>query len=231
MILLVAALLIAGSAFGQAMEVGVFYLDSLGEYNDTPEQSGQADALARCFTTNEMDGYCNQATWDIPVVIHASVAQWIDWSMTGTNWNWFVRKPGWYAANSITAQVASNGDVLIDYQGFENLVSVEGNNHDNEIEIWYSYGPTISEAVQNGWRTAEALNEDDDLLDESELVEAPNDLHEGIGWKLWNRIYVSNCNTACEYEDEAMIVLTADQQKPWIDPETGFFVESPLSTR
>jgi len=235
----VGVLFLAASALAQTpvpptgvYEVEVFYLDSLtGDYTGAPGLIGGTDQLARAFASNEAKGYCNKKFWHIPVTVHASVAQWIDFTLTGTRWDWFVRKPGWYAANCITAKVASNGDVMIDYDGFADLLNLANPTMVTPIPIWYSFGGSITEAQANGWVPAVALNTDDDLLVENSYWrETRNVLHEGLTWKLFNRIHVVKCNTACEYEDVASITLVANSQKPWIEQsETaknyGLFIE------
>ena len=176
--LAVVAVLIAVPALAQdpvqpvgPYEVEVFLLDDNGMYTGAAGQAGDPMALARCFASNEATGNCNKRYWYIPVTVHASVAQWINFSFTGTRWDWFVRKPGWYAANCITAKVASNGDILIDYEGFDDLVSLMGN--PTPIPIWYSFGASIQEAQDNGWVPGPLLNDDDDLLDERILGRRP----------------------------------------------------------
>jgi hypothetical protein len=164
--------------------------------------------------------------WHIDVTINASVAQWIQWNLNAQGWDWQIMKPGCYAANCIHFFVASNGDVLIDYEGFNDLESVVPNTHDNWIEAWYSWGDTPQQADANGWVRADSLNTDDDLLDESYLNDANDplvgDLHEGIEFKLFSKVCVENCNTACEYQDLASITLVLMQQKPWVDPDGGW---------
>jgi hypothetical protein len=180
-------------------------------------------ALARCWASGDAEGDCNKRFWTINVFIHASVAQWIDWEITGTRWDWYVRKPGCYAANCITANVKSNGDVGINYDGFEDLKALIPNMHNEYIKIWYGFGTAIG-LVQ--FIPALLLNDDDDILDETELNQPGHNLHEGITWKLWNKICVDNCNTACEYTDEATLTLVLLEQKPWIsvDPDDGYFI-------
>jgi hypothetical protein len=222
----VGVLLLAATALAQTpvppvgvYEVEVFDCDSLtGDWLGTPGHLGQVDALARCFASNEAKGYCNKKYWHIPVTVHASVATWIDFTMTGTRWDWFVRKPGYYAANCITAKVASNGDVMIDYDGFDDLLNLANPTTVTPIPIWYSFGGSITEAQAHGWIPATALNSHDDLLVENSYWVGPrNLLHEGLTWKLFNRIHVVKCNTSCEYEDVASITLIAQSQKPWIE--------------
>jgi hypothetical protein len=133
-------------------------------------------------------------------------------------------KPGCYAANCITFWVASNGDVRIDYDDFADLQSLVDNMHNNFIETWYSFGESPEIADQNGWVRAAALNDMYHELDETALNDpfGVGDLHEGIDFKLFNKVCVVDCNTACEYEDEASITLTLRQQKPWVDPDGGW---------
>lgn len=212
-------------------EVEVFDCDSVtGVYLGGAGHLGQGDWLARCFASNEAKGNCNKKNWLIPVTVHASVAQWIDFSMSGTRWDWFVRKPGYYAANCITAKVASNGNVAIDYSGFDSLRSLTYPTGPNTpIGIDYSFGGSITEAVANGWVPAPLLNNDDDLLVENDYWytnpvgggTGGNRLHESLTWKLFNRIHVVRCNTACEYQNVALITLVEAGQKPWIEPELG----------
>lgn len=186
-----------------------------------------AERNARLFRLGEpIEGNCNKVQWEVPVRIHASIAQWIKFRLAWNEWQWFVRKPGCYAGNSIEAVLASNGDVLVDYSGFDNLMPVDQNPDKTPINIAYSFeymGGGFNEANDRGWTPAPVLNDDDDLLED--IPFGPNGerwpLHFGVSWKLWNRICVVACNTACEYQDEALITLILRNQKPWIEPETG----------
>ncbi|MCK4607478.1 MAG: hypothetical protein KAU35_09300 [candidate division Zixibacteria bacterium] len=173
------------------------------------------DALARLLRTGQaIDSSCNKTYWDIQVSIHASIAQWVKWSLSHQGWYWEVKKPGCYAGNCIAFQIHSNGDIFIDYKDFNALKGT--NTHKDTIDTYYAFGNSIGDAETNGWVPAFALNDDDDLLDESELVGA-YDLHYGISYKLWNKVCVVECNTACEYHDDAMITLVLEQQKPFLD--------------
>jgi hypothetical protein len=182
---------------------------------------GQEDAYARCFSSFQRDSSCNK-DWFIPVKIHASVAQWIRWSMTGTRWDWYVRKPGHYAADCISGTIASNQNVLVNYEDFGDLIAEDtAKAIDDTIEVWYAVWaagapPPIGDEA---WRRSYMLNDPA----EWDTVFDSQALHNGITFKLWNRIYVSNCNSACEYQDHAYISLYLCCQKPWIDRETGFF--------
>ena len=173
---------------------------------------GGLQAKARAWSSDKVIEGCNKTDWVIPVSVHASVAQWIEFSITGTRYVWRVRKPGTYAANSLSAILASNGDVGIAFNGFADLVGDKG----GTIPIWYAEGDVHGPGDIPYWIRAENLNGEYSLVD-TEL------LHDGYTWKLWNKIEVVECNSACEYQDDAIITLVLKNQKPWIDPDTGYF--------
>jgi len=179
-------------------------------------------ALARCFASLPADSACNK-DWKIDVKIHASIAQWIEWSMTGTRWDWFVRKPGNYAADCITATIKSNQNVLVDYHDFGPLVAVDTLKAVlDTIPIWYSVGdytPTPPPKGDPRWTWCRDLNN----AAEWDTIFDSKDLHDGLQFKLWNYIHVENCNSACEYEDDAWISLKLLCQKEWIDTVDGCF--------
>jgi len=188
---------------------------------------GDPTALARLLRMGvDIDSSCNKKYWYIPVNIHASIAQWSEWSLSHQGWLWEVKKPGCYAGNSISFKIASNGDILIDYSDFNNLTAVVPNGHDEEIETFYSWGESITGAENHGWTPALELNESDDLLDETALNQFPFNLHDGLAFKLWNKICVSRCNTACEYHDTALITIVLQQQKPWLDDQGNWLADN-----
>lgn len=181
----------------------------------TQEGGPILDANARAWSSDPENGECNYTKWPIDVTVHASVAQWVDWSISGTRYDWRVRKPGEYAANSLTAFIQSNSDVEVDFEGFEDL-QYQGDvapGAEGKIETWYAYGEGGPGGVK--WIPAPAMNR----------AEVPDsgDLHAGISWKLWNKIKVVECNSACEYQDDAIITLVLKNLKCWIDPGTGEF--------
>jgi hypothetical protein len=181
---------------------------------------GNPQSLARLWASYPEAGFCNK-DWSIPVKIHASIAQWCNWTMSGTRWDWRVRKPGCYAGDCITATVKSNQHVLVDYHDFNDLHS-ESISVNPDIPIFYYSGPEGATPPPNGsnlWTRAARMNDPaewDTLFDSQEL-------HNGIQIKLWNMICVVNCNSACEYQDHASISLQLLCQKPWIDRSTGYF--------
>ena len=174
---------------------------------------GLLTANARAWRSGVKSGICNKIYWDVPVKVHASVAQWVEFSLSGTRWDWRVRKPGTYATDCITASLKSNGDLELDFAGFGNLVGAGG-----VIPIWYAYDSTLPAPVDARWVPAVDLDAMDALI--PDCVE----LHEGFSWKLWNKIEVADCDSACEYTDDAQITLVLKNQKDWIDPTSGDFL-------
>lgn len=175
---------------------------------------GNREANARAWSSKVVIGSCNKTYWEIPVTVHASVAQWIEFSLSGSRYDWRVRKPGIYAANSLTAALKSNSDVEIEFEGFGNL---DGGGVRGYIDTWYAYGATLPGSEDPRWIPASALD------GMSPTVPDSAGLHTGYSWKLWNKIKVTECNSACEYQDDAKITLVLMNQKCWIDPATGYF--------
>jgi hypothetical protein len=219
MIILLAmgALLVSASSVFAGGESAVYWWDGSAwvEYS-----LNDPDRLARLFRTGEfsMDS-CNAGYWEIPVFIKASIAQWVKFRLDWNTWQWYVRKPGCFAGNSIEAVLWSNGDIEIGYADFGKLLPDSAWNQDhNPIDIFYSYGESVLDAEEHGWIPAEQLNAEKTTVYD---VGPDWDLHYGMTWKLWSKICVDVCNSACDYHDDAFITLTLKQQKPWIVFDTG----------
>jgi hypothetical protein len=122
--LLVPAMAMAAST-GEELPVGAQEVEHWEKEGDTwvHHTEGDATSLARCWAStpaNNGDG-CNKQTWDLDVKVHASVAQWLKYNLTGTRWDWRILKPGTYAADCVTMTVWSNNDVAITFSDFANL--------------------------------------------------------------------------------------------------------------
>ena len=183
--------------------------------------AGNIGADARAFTSKPLAGDSNQKYWYIPFENHASVAQWVSWAITGTRWDWFVRKPGCYAADCIGFFIASNYSVDILYSGFDDLVYQDTGGVTLTIPVWYAIWGLGTPPPDSLWIPAASLNGLDIFIPDSK------DLHYGISHKLWNKICTVPSNSACEYEDDAWVVIELKRIKIWIDPQTGYF--KPLS--
>jgi hypothetical protein len=221
-ILMVLFLPLVASAQFSGTEVETWVWDEDGSawvYQGT----GDVTALARCWASLPTQGACNK-DWNIDVDIHASIAQWIEWTLSGSRWDWKVRKPGRYGADCITASVKSNQHVLVDYHNFNDL-ETESVSVNPTIPIWYhvsELGAQLPPPDSPLWTRAADLNnsaEWDTIYDSQQL-------HDGIQFKLWNMIEVVDCNSACEYHDDAEISLKLLCQKWWIDRSTGYFIDN-----
>ncbi|ACM23628.1 hypothetical protein [Thermotoga neapolitana] len=204
-LLLIMLALIVSSLFFAQQEVTVY------TYGDSDPNN------ARALISEGMSGNCNRHQWEIPMTLEVQVAQWVKWHLTGTKWTWFVRKPGTYVANCITAELHSNSDLEITFSGFDHLKYATGTSVNDTIEVEYAFGPQLP-IPEEVWTPAPDLNNVTLLVPDSQI------LHDGATYKLWNRIHVVRCNSASTYRDTGTITLTLKNQKPWIDEE-GNYVE------
>jgi len=165
-------------------------------------------------------GNCNKEKWEIKVATHASVAQWINWTLSAHGWNIRVRKPGIYIADCISASINSNADVLVTFAGFDDLRKLSDPMKDLAIETWYALGDTNIPA-DSAWVKATDLN--------SKTLRVPYCYHDA---HLWIKINVRGADDsgylktrASEYQNDATICLSVSVLKNWIDPTTGNFLD------
>ena len=187
-------------------------------------QKGDPEAEARAWHQGiAQSGECNKEKWEISVASHASVAQWINWTLSNRGWQIRVRKPGIYIADCISATIDSNADVLVTFEGFDDLKKLDDPDKNLAIETWYALGDT-SIPRDNAWVEAKNLN---DIT-----LRVPYCSHDA---HLWIKIYVRGTEgatnlypktRACEYQNDAKICLSVTVLKNWIDPETGNFLEN-----
>lgn len=173
-------------------------------------------ANARAWRSGGAVGSCNRASWTVEFTVHAALAQWVNWSVTGTRWDWRVLKPGDYATDCIGFWVQSNNAVLIDYEGFSDLTRTSPGGVKQTIDTYYSYGDSIVTAMANGWVRAYSLNDCDDIIGD---VAA---LHTGWSTKLYNRIVVDVWNSSGEDQDTAVVTLSLVNQQPWVADAGGW---------
>ena len=184
-------------------------------------------SLCRAYAQYPTGGACNKEHWSFTFRAKASMAQWIEWSISGTEWKWRIRKVGpnlcdtvgYQAADCITFWLKSNYDVSMTFAGFGDLYNA--NSIDQYIEIWYAFVESNTPPPLNSseWKSAAELNNTTIRWEDSQL------LHDGISIKWWCKIKLTNCNSWCEYEDVdcGTVTITLEGMKPWIDPETGGF--------
>ena len=122
-------------------------------------------ALGRLWASLPAEGECNKRCWEIPVQIHASIAQWIKFTVSGTRWDWRIMKPGTYAGDCIEFTICSNGDVGVNYDGFDDLYSPTSCTP--YITTWYAWGISVYEIdARGGWVRATELDDSDDIHEE-----------------------------------------------------------------
>ena len=185
------------------------------------EPKGAVDANARAWHQVDINqlqsGNCNNEKWEINVATHASVAQWINWTLSAHGWNIRVRKPGIYIADCISASTNSNADVLVTFKYFDDLKNDSG----EAIETWYALGGDTTFPANNAWVKAKDLN--------NVTLRVPYCYH---STHLWIKIYVRGADDsssgylktrACEYQNDAKIYLSVTVLKNWIDRTTGDF--------
>jgi hypothetical protein len=198
-------MLLLATAAMAVQEVPVFDVDENGEINGISE-------LARVWKAGGATYSCN-ADHRIGVLVCASLAQWLDMRLEATEIYWRVLKPGDYAMDGIGLQLRSNGDVLIDYEEFGNLVNDEG----DEIPTFWAVTTGGVQPAPGDWVAALDLNDDDDIIPEDQE-------HDNWSFAIWNRIIPFDCDSACEYCDRAIVTVYLLEQKPWVDRETGGFL-------
>lgn len=184
-------------------------------WKEDPIQGPVVTSLARAFAVGGpiqhpgMPGFGCNSTQQINWYTEVNVAQWLYWEFTANQWTWYVRKPGVYYADCIQGLIRSNGDVLVSFEGFGNLMGNPDETVDTEIEAWY--GVTLGcESVTPPafWVPADELGEF--------TINDGQYLHDGLIFKLWNRINVENCNSPTTFTNSGIITLTLANQQPWI---------------
>lgn len=223
-LVVLAFLLVPAIANGNGLPAGAAEVEHWEMVDNAWVKHSENDpaSLARCWAStpaNNGSG-CNKQTWELDVKVHASVAQWLKYNMTGTRWDWRILKPGIYAADCVTMTVWSNNDVAITFSGFGDLEYQAEGGVERKIPIWYSWGQSLEGAEkQPGWTSAADLNGCTWTIPDG------YDLHVGWWTKLWNKIEVVNCNSSCEYENSAKMHFSVTNLKPWVDPTTGGWLD------
>lgn len=192
-------------ALAQTPDFGDVYV-----YECTNGEIGATTALAAVWKQEGSHTYCN-ADQRIHVCVCASLAQWMRLDVEATELKWRIMKPGEYAVDGIGVQLISNGDVVVTFEGFSDLVNSEG----DIIESYFAAVIMGSPWPGPGdWIRAADLNQERVFLLEDQE-------HDELSIQLWNRLIVIDCDSACEYHSTGTIVVRLDEQKPWIDEVTG----------
>ncbi len=135
---------------------------------------------------------------------------WISYSISATQLRWNVRHPGVYASKCLVGFVKSNVDVIISFEGFEDLRSF--NSPAQTLETYYSASILDLPIEQLQWHRASDFNSP-----EHSLLIVKNEVTE-TAWSLWNKIGVTNLLSSGDYSDDASITFIIVNLTPWTDP-------------
>lgn len=151
---------------------------------------------------------------ELQVVRVVSVIPSFVWSITGNKILDIVRKPGTFAGVGPTIFLRSRHNLTLTFAGFENLQKI--GDPSQTILKYYALVPTTvtnpTQIAPNEWISATNLN--------STTIPINNPTN-GVYRKLWEKIVVSDNNTACEYQDPggSTIIINAVAMDRWIDPQ------------
>jgi hypothetical protein len=150
---------------------------------------------------------CDKPVWGpYTYTDHASIAQWVSFTVQGRYNYWRIRKPGIFAAMGPEFNITSNGNFTLDWN---NLGDLQGTY--STIPKWYWWGwnddpPAVegSAAWDNYWTRAVNFND---------YPFVPTNSWHAY---LWERIDVAGDQHPCEYENVGSFTITLNEQKPWI---------------
>ena len=235
LLVIVLMVLVGTFVFSSATSTAIEKFVWDGDGNVVTDPANGVYGNARVFSLLPDGGSCNK-NWEFEFTTEVQVAQWSEWYISGTKWQWFVKKPGTYIADCIVFTLKSNGDIEITFEGFDDpyYVNTPDPSQTAYIETYYGYtfgtgsgDPGSVETSGSGWFRAGGLNEQTLLIPEFfEAFTHKYSLHDGITAHLWNKITVVECNSASTYRDTGIIRITLKEQKPWIDPDTGTYVDN-----
>jgi len=169
---------------------------------------------ARAWKFDEFSSYCN-ADKCVPFTVNASVAQWMRLVITSTTTEWRILKPGDYAVVLAGIDIQSNGNVVMVISGFLGMTNEGGDLIDMELAL--VPGPPGLYIPEPGeWIP---------ITDPLPVPLPENDEHDVVQRTLWMLITVVPCDSACEYASSGEICVSLDEQKPWVDRETGGYLD------
>ena len=138
--------------------------------------------------------------------------QWVSFRFSSTHWEWNVRSPGSYAGKVLAGSVQSNGNVLIDFNGFGDFRGCGG--PESSIENYYAIAPPTATIDGLRWMRSDELNAYDIHVSSTSPA---------LGsWALWHRIIVNDFTPSSELGDAATISIKLLSDGAWVDPSPKF---------
>jgi len=196
-----------------------------GDGNVVTDPANGVYGNARVFSLLPDGGSCNK-NWEFEFTTEVQVAQWSEWYISGTKWQWFVKKPGTYIADCIVFTLKSNGQVTLEFEGLDDPYYTSEPDASQTAYIACDYGLSFSDRPDEPilWHINDMHSFT--IAEFCPTCNPPFSLHEGVTFHLWNKITVVECNSASTYRDTGTIRIILDEQKPWIDPDTGDYVDN-----
>lgn len=138
--------------------------------------------------------------------------QWVSFRFSSTHWEWNVRSPGSYAGKVLAGSIQSNGDVLIDFNGFGDFQGSGG--PESSIEDYYAIAPPTATIHGLRWMRSDELNAYDIHVSSTSPA---------LGsWALWHRIIVNDFTPSSELGDAATISIKLLSDGAWVDSSPKF---------
>lgn len=134
---------------------------------------------------------------------------WARYTLSATQWDWTVRRPGDYSAKCLTGEVTGNVNIAIDFSGFGDLSSTDANGQ--TVEAYYGAFLGDKTVEQVIWSRASDFN--------GQVIPIPASPEIPIFWSLWNKISVTSRASANNYSDDAVITFGMVNLAPWSDPD------------
>jgi hypothetical protein len=136
-----------------------------------------------------------------------SKCHWVRFHFSGTRWKWLVRKPGSYAAKTLTGCIRSNGEILVDFCRFNRLRCSDGS--EDFLETYYAISSPNFGIGELTWMTPNELNNYQMHLGGSPIVP--------YLWALWQKIVVDKTAKAAEFQDKGIISIKLLNNGIWIE--------------
>ncbi len=206
-------------------------------YDVNPDGTiGEPATLARAWRQGQRGPhYCN-ANAGFGNNFWASMAQWMSLIERGGQAWWRILKPGDYAMWDQEFVMRSNGDVNIHVTNISSMRNDEG----DVIPTKFAFTQMLSDGA-GGWVPAPPEPWqwfDEDTAPISTLLSSPfadgpdvlptipeDEEHNARRFALWYRATPDISASACRYHGWLNLEFILAEQKAWVDPETGDFVE------
>ena len=148
---------------------------------------------------------------DVNLLLMRSQEPWASYSLSATQSDWNLRKPGNYAVKSLVGTVMGNVDVLISFAGFEDLSSA--NLPVQNLAAYYSASLLNLTVGQVVWYGAVDFN--------GQHLSIPPSPTDPVDWTLWNKVSMDSQKSSDEYTDDAVITFHLANTKTWTDGDSG----------